>query len=833
MISQTLKHNWTLKRINTGMTYPTSVPTSVYGTLMDQGAMDHPYWKANEEEARKLMEEDYQYSHTFSVDKTLLSYGQILLNFQGLDTLTDIYLNDTFLGSTSNMHRVWEFSVKHLLKAEQNQLIIHFHSPLAYVDKAFKHCPTLGTEDAWNGFSHLRKAHYMFGWDWGAHLPDAGIFRDVTLIGIHHGRIDSVSITQSHQPNLVRLKLAPSFHTEKEWQKEHTLHDLGVDFTYHVSITDPDGSTVIFTDAPSTLEIKNPKLWWPNGLGDQPLYHMKVTLLYKQTPIDSWSRNIGLRTLTMKIEKDQWGESFAHEINGKTVFAMGADYIPEEHILPHKKSKDTKRLLEDCKLANFNSIRVWGGGYYPDDDFYDLCDSLGFIVWQDFMFACSVYELTQEFEDNITQEFIDNIKRIRHHSCLGLWCGNNEMESFVKDGEWVSKPSEIRDYLFMYERIIPKVLKKYDPETFYWPSSPSSGGSFDLPQDPNRGDVHYWDVWHGNKPFSAYRDFGFRYLSEFGFQSLPAIKTIQEGITDDPQDMNLFSYIMEKHQRNHSANGKIMNYMQQTYKYPNNFSSVVYASQLLQADAIRYGVEHFRRNRGRCMGAVYWQLNDCWPVISWSSIDYYGRWKALHYSAKRFFAPVMISCQEESWMTAKADMNRQHFEFEKSIHLNVTNETLETQDLIVHWALRNADGSIVKEEYMDITVMALSSFWLDKVLLPEADVLAQYVSYEIRGKKDSSDVISSGTVIFSYPKYFCYENPNLRYKVEGDRIHIYADAYAKHVELLNEHEDLILSDNYFDMNAGVKTVQVLRGHIKNLRLRSVYDIGRVNDPAIP
>ena len=228
--------------------------------------------------------------------------------------------------------------------------------------------------------------------------------------------------------------------------------------------------------------------------------------------------------MTVRREKDQWGESFAHEVNGVCFFAMGADYIPEDHLLGRRSKERTRKLLEDCRQANFNTIRVWGGGFYPDDWFFDLCDELGLVVWQDFMFACSVYELTEEFEANIRQEFIDNIKRIRHHACLGLWCGNNEMEMFVEERCWVTKYSEVRDYLFMYERILPEILKKYDPETFYWPASPSSGGSFDHPNDPDRGDVHYWKVWHGNRPFAEYRKHFFRYLSEFGFQAFPAKK---------------------------------------------------------------------------------------------------------------------------------------------------------------------------------------------------------------------------------------------------------------------------------------------------------------------
>ena len=535
--------------------------------------------------------------------------------------------------------------------------------------------------------------------------------------------------------------------------------------------------------------------------------------------------------MTMHVEPDEWGASFAHQVNGKDIFAMGADYIPEDHLLGRVTPETTRSLLEQCKAANFNAVRIWGGGYYPEDWFYDICDELGLMVWEDFMFACAVYDLTPEFEANIRAEFVDNIKRLRHHASLGLWCGNNEMEQFVKEGNWVTKPGEVRDYLLMYERVIPEVLQKYDPNTFYWPASPSSGGSFDEPQDPNRGDVHYWDVWHGNKPFSDYRNYYFRYASEFGFQSFPSMKTI-ETISDDPDDWNVFSYVMEKHQRNAGANGKILNYLQQTFRYPTEFTTLLYASQLLQAEAIKYGVEHFRRNRGRCMGAIYWQLNDCWPVASWSSIDYWGRWKALHYYAKRFFAPVMISCEERGWMSAAADMNREHFTFEKSIRLNVTNETLEEKKVFVKWALRNADSSMEYQEEQWVFVKPLSSVWLEKKEFPEIDYFTQYVSYEAW---EEGICVSEGTVIFSYPKYFRYQNPKLSYRLEGEEIIITAQAYAKGVEILNEREDILLSDNYFDMNAGEKRVKILGyaskdktnteiGEVGNLRLRSVYHI---------
>ncbi|MFR1664667.1 MAG: beta-mannosidase [Blautia caecimuris] len=811
MKARELNQNWTMRCVEDLQWQEAIVPGTVYTDLLRNGNMENPYWKDNEDAVCSLMEKDYEYQCTFQGEETS-ELSSVFLRFEGLDTVADIYLNNVHLGNAESMHRIWEYSVKDILLSGENTLKVVFHSPLKFIAEAYKKYGNIGNDDTYEGFMHLRKAHYMFGWDWGAHLPDAGIFRPVFLCSVSHGRIDSVYIRQQHEENKCTLKF-----------KGDCIRETPGEYQWRVLVTAPDGQkyeTALSAEGEGQLVIEDPELWWPNGLGDQPLYQVEAQLLYEGNVEDTWKKRIGLRTMTMQRKKDQYGESFAHEVNGKAFFAMGADYIPEEHLLGRRCEEKTRRLLEDCRLANFNVIRVWGGGFYPDDWFFDICDELGLVVWQDFMFACSVYELTPEFEANIRKEFADNIKRLRHHASLGLWCGNNEMEMFVDERCWVTKASEVRDYLFMYERIIPEVLGEYDPETFYWPASPSSGGSFDNPNDPDRGDVHYWKVWHGNRPFSEYRKHFFRYASEFGFQALPSKKTI-ETFTDDPDDWNLFSYIMEKHQRNYGANGKIMNYMQQTYRYPGDFDTVIYASQLLQADAIRYGVEHFRRNRGRCMGAVYWQLNDCWPVISWSSIDYTGRWKALHYYAKRFFAPVMISCQEESWLTQEANMNRQHFQFEKSIHLNVTNETLGDKEILVKWYVRNAAAEILREEQAVIQVPALESVWLPKEELSEIDVFTQYVSFEAweNGKR-----ISEGTVIFSYPKYFRYENPELSCKVEGNQITVSSPVYAKSVEILNEQEDLVLSDNYFDLNGDSRTVEILRGKPEGLKLRSVWDI---------
>ena len=811
MIKMLINNNWTMRRTDSGRRLPATVPGSVYGDLLSNREIEDPFWKDNEIEVLKLMDYDYEYETFFDADERFLYSTQTVIRFEGLDTLADVYLNGEHIITANNMHRIWEKDVKDLLKCKGNTLKVVFHSPTKFIAKAFSEAPTLGTEDCMQGFVHLRKAHYMFGWDWGAHLPDMGIMRDVSLISYNSVRLNSVNFIQ-HHGNDITLEIIPEF----------DVLDGSKELTVEYEVTAPEGTVSTYRGQDNMISISPDNRWWPRGYGKQNLYTVTVNIYDGESLLDSMTRRVGIRTITMDRTPDKWGERFCVCVNGINIFAMGADYIPEDHLLGRVTPETTRKLLEKAVFANYNSIRVWGGGYYPDDWFYDLCDEMGIIIWQDFMFACAVYDLTPEFEENIRAEFKDNIIRLRHHASLGLMCGNNEMEQFVKEGVWVTKPSEIEDYTRMYEQILPSMMKELAPQVFYWPASPSSGGGFDEPQDENRGDVHYWDVWHGNKPFSEYRKFHFRYLSEFGFQSFPSVKTI-ETITDDERDMNIFSYIMERHQRNGSANGKIMNYMQQTYRYPTDFDTLIYASQLLQANAIRYGVEHFRRNRNddRCMGAVYWQFNDCWPVASWSSVDYEGRLKALHYYARRFFAPVMISCKEEGMLGSSQELVRLPFSFNKSVRFCVSNETLEDKTVQISWQIRDSKASVLKSSEIVRSVPKQTSLWLDKEELPGIDIYNEYVSYQA---SIGDEVISEGTVIFSLPKYFRFIDPNLRYEVDGNMITIHADSYAGSVEIRNDNDDLILTDNFFDMNAGTKTVKVLSGKITDLRLRSVYDI---------
>ncbi len=822
MYQLNLNGAWRMGEVGQSFEMDAQVPGSVYMDLLRAGRMDDPFYRDNELQAFELMYKDYRYTRSFMADEVLLSKDAVLLRCEGLDTLGQIAINGHVIAKVDNMHRTWEFDVKSAMHLGKNEIEIIFYSPLNYILDEYDKRPSWGSSDATLGFQHLRKAHCMFGWDWGPRLPDAGIWRNISLLGIDSARLNSIYITQAHQTGSVTL----SFEPEADIIKPSA-------FSYHITVTSPTGEVYSQQGSELTVTIPDPLLWWPSGYGDQPLYTVKAALMLDGIPLDVWEKRIGLRTMGICREKDEWGESFCHEVNGVKIFAMGADYIPQDNLLPRVNPERTRRLLEDAKLANFNCVRIWGGGYYPDDFFFDICDELGLMVWQDFMYACAYYDLTASFEDSITHETIDNIKRLRHHASLALWCGNNEMELFqaaaaqefalkgTVSGFAPHKPHHMADYFKLFEHLIPKLLKQYDPQRFYWPASPSSGGSFDEPNDPSRGDVHYWDVWHGEKPFTEYRKFHFRYVSEFGFQSFPCLKTVESFTL--PNERNIFSRVMERHQRNGAANGKILSYLSQTYLYPNGFDSLLYASQLLQADAIRYGVEHWRRFRGRCMGAIIWQLNDCWPVASWASIDYYGRWKALHYAAKRFFAPVLISACEENEVTQNPKINEfLRGAIERSVALCVTNDTLAQVSGVVTWALRNADSSIVQEGTISLAIPALSAKWLEKMAFPDASLTGQYFSYHWQ----SAGVSSGGTVLWCAPKHFDFIDPKLTVCLKDGEVVVSSQAFARFVEIRSDDPDMLLSDNYFDMNGGETRLRVLRGNPSGLSVRSVYHIGR-------
>lgn len=781
-----------------------TVPGSVYSFLLEKELMPDPYYRANEREALKLMENDFDFSKKFNFEK---SDSPVLLHCDGLDTLCDIYINGRYIAHTDNMHRSYEFDVTDALSDGENEIKLTFLSPNKFVRDMYAKEGGYGCGSSLHGCQHLRKASCMMGWDWGPMLPDAGIWKDIYLLTVDSDRINEVHITQRHTNG--KVYVMPSVKTEKG-----TADII-------INIKGPDGCQFTLP-ANTESEIENAKLWWPNGFGEQNLYTFNIELSENGQIVDSASKRIGLRELKLIREKDDWGESFCHEVNGIRFFAMGADYIPEDNILSRYSKERTYNLIKQCRDCNFNAIRVWGGGIYPHDYFFDACDEYGLVVFNDLMFACMVVPDYQSMIDNIEAEVRENLIRIRHHASIAVICGNNEMEE-GQEYWWnfEGKTQRKASYLKMFEKMIPDIVREVCPYIPYVPSSPSSFGSFVDPCNENYGDCHYWEVWHSGKPYSEYRNHYFRYLSEFGFESFPSEKTVNTFTL--PEDRNAFSRVMELHQRCNDANRKILTYLADTFKYPTDFGTLLYASQLLQAEAIKYGVEHLRRHRGRCMGALYWQLNDIWPVASWASIDYFGRYKALQYVAKRFFAPVMISCCEigETATRPFVVMQPDFYDYSTQARLSVANETTKEVSGTVNWELRCADSKILQSGSENITVPALSSVWLHNMDFNKTDVENNYLSFSFCV---DGTTVSEGTVLFTVPKHFNFVNPNLRYEINGDEITIYADAYAKYVEIDSPDSDFILSDNYFDMNAGSKKVKILEGIPKTLRLRSVYDI---------
>lgn len=784
------------------------IPGTVLSGLLAAGKIKDPFYRTNEDATRALFWKDYVFTRTFDVDEELLAQQHIVLVCEGLDTLAEISINGTFLAKTDNMHRTWKFQAKKLLHPGKNEIQIVFRSVLRFIEdypyeahKKINYIPC----GSMKGNQLLRKAHSMFGWDWGPQTIDAGIFRDIYLQGYSHARIEDIRIHQQHAKNVsvqTSITLSESVPGQKLCVE---LSEDGADKPLQTKLCKTNADGVAAVD----FVIENPKLWWPNDYGDQPLYIVRTTLLDEDgTSLESITRRIGLRTLTISQEKDEWGNEFAFCVNGVKIFTRGGNYIPDDCLYTRITEKKLDYILESCRRAHFNCVRVWGGGYYPSDAFYDLCDEKGLIVWQDLMYACNVYDVTDAFAENCRQETYDNVRRLRHHASLGLWCGNNEIESAWDHwGDFQKETPYLRaDYIRLFEEVLPKAVQEADGETFYWHSSPSSGGCFDNPDDANRGDTHYWDVWHGQKPFTDYCKYFFRFCSEFGFQSFPCAKTVNSFTLED--DRNIFSRVMESHQKNDAANGKMLYYLSENLRYPKDLTHLLYASQVLQGMAIKYGVDHWRRNRGRCMGTLYWQINDNWPAPSWSSIDYFGRWKALHYMAQKFYAPHAVSMTLE----------------DHRCHVYFSNESFETTEYSLTLSIRDLSGNVL-ETYetkgnspafsaIETAVVDICS-WEDQ----KDDVFLEAVIHT----KDQK-VLKDVETLVPY-KYLNLKNPVISTEAEETNdafiLHISSDCFAPFVALDFDDADVIFSDNFFHLTD--KTVQdiivkkedILQGHFEN------------------
>jgi beta-mannosidase len=692
------------------------------------------------------------------------------------------------------MFRIWRFDVEPLLKKTDNLIEISFRSPVEH------DLPRVGERgyelmtvfDGPKTSPYTRKAPYHYGWDWGPRLVTSGIWRPVVLQGWDGVRLIDVQVVQ-RQVSAEAAKL--TFNVEFESDGDHTVDVMVEDSTgafapRTVRIDVHAGVSVTAVDA----EIRNPRLWWPNGLGEQPLYTFHARVSADGVEADEMSIRAGLRSVELVRTREDGGESFTFVVNGIPVFAKGANWIPADSFVNRVDRGRYRTLLQSAADANMNMLRVWGGGIYEDTDFYELCDELGLMVWQDFMFACNLYPGDEEFLASVRQEAVDNVRRLRNHPSVVLWCGNNEVESAWREwGNDEKFPEEVwQHYLRLFHELLPEVVAEHDPRRAYWPSSASSNLEA-LPSSPDFGDIHHWGVWHGRWPFERYRESVPRFVSEYGFQSFPELATIERFAL--PEDYDVHSPVMEAHQKNTQGNEIIREYMQREFPEPADFETFLYLSQILQAHGIALGTEHFRRIRPRCMGALYWQLNDCWPVASWSSLDYFGRWKALHYYARRFFAKILLSPVEE----------------EDQLRFYIVSDDPAPMPAELRVRLLDFEGNELHASASGVVVTPLESRVYGALplgrLLGDANAGRLLLHSALT---DGDTVLSSDVHLFVPLGELELPDPAIDVQVTpadgAFRISLHGDRFAKDVALSVPGIDGFFSDNFFDLLPGEEAV---------------------------
>lgn len=604
-----------------------ALPGDVHSALLEAGIIPDPYYGRNEYDVRWVAERDWVLSRMFTVDDPSAD-----LVIDGLDTVAEVTINGRTVLKAANSFRTWRADISDAAVAGENRIEIIIRSSIAEAEKRQAVQPFYvpwhkGNCPIPNG-NMLRKPQCDFGWDWNIALAPLGIYGAIRLEPKRAARLAGVSVSQHHETGRVRLDLVAKIDGEAPGN--------GVEF----EIAGQRREAVVSDGkASAELTIDAPDLWWPAGLGGQPLHDLVVRM-----DGQTLHRRIGLRRIDLVVEHDEAGTGFRFRVNGRDVFARGANWIPADALPGRITPEKTRDLLQSAVDANMNMLRVWGGGRYEPDWFYDLCDELGIMVWQDFMFACNLYPATPDFLAEVDAEVRETVARIDHHACLALWCGDNELLGALT---WFEESRDNRDrYLVAYDRLnrtIERALKETAPDANWWPSSPSPGymNFGDGWHDDTSGDMHFWSVWHEGRDFEHYRDVSPRFCSEFGFQSYPSMNVIRTFA--EPKDFNIAAPVLESHQKNAGGNARIAETMFRYFRFPEGFENFVYLSQVQQGLAIRTAVTHWRSLKPHCMGTLYWQLNDTWPVASWSSLDYGGGWKLLHHMARDFFAPVMVS----------------------------------------------------------------------------------------------------------------------------------------------------------------------------------------------
>jgi beta-mannosidase len=738
-----------------------TVPGCVHTDLRRHQLIPDPFWGMNEEALHWIEDHDWEYRTTFTIPAALLDEEAVELVADGLDTVATVTLNGQRVAATENMFTGYRWNVKPLLRRGRNELVIHFASAMSYIRTHRTGHQPKEFNDPVGRCTVIRKQQCQFGWDWGPRLVTAGIWRDIRLEAWTGNRLRSVVVRQRHEAD-------GSVTISAEPELARADPDIVCDLTLSLGgaeVARVDNSSV------STLKcrIENPALWWPHGHGAQPLYTITVQVrAVDGRPIGRWSRRIGLRTIALDRPTDQWGESFQFVVNGRPLFAKGANWIPAHSFVTTLTRDDYRRDLQAATEANMNMVRVWGGGIYESEDFYDLCDELGLLVWQDFMFACSLYPGDDAFLASCREEADYQVRRLRHRASLALWCGNNEIFA-LNTTELRQNAPLLRDYEALFHRVLPEIVAAADPATPYWPSSPWRGETdAGHPTGEKQGDTHYWDVWHARHPVKDYEKHAFRFVSEFGMQSYSSPAT--NATFCPPDDTNVFGPVMENHQKNRAGNQIILDYVSRRYRFPKSQDDLIYLSQLNQAYCMQVGVEHYRRLMPRCMGALYWQLNDCWPVASWSSIEFTGRWKALHYVARRFFAPALVTVHVPGDETAIIGNYRRSTVNEA--HLYTVYDSPESAKGLLRWDFVHLDGRVLASGRQRVELRYGES--VRQKTLSLAGILTKYdrdhfylrVVLEIGGQR-----VSEETTFFTAPRFLALPKgkPRVTVKMLGKK----------------------------------------------------------------
>jgi beta-mannosidase len=805
---------WQYRKLEVKKWSDAVVPGCIHTDLLKDGVIEDPYYRLNEKQQQWIGKTDWEYKTVFNINDKTLREQNVNIIFDGLDTYADVYLNGEKVLGADNMFRTWSVDVKPKLKVGQNELRVYFHNVFKvnrpkYDSAAYRLMAFANNDQADVKLNlYSRKAGFHYGWDWGPRLITAGIWRPVKLISWSNYKIDDVYYRQKNvtaQKAEISAEFEVSSSTETN-AKMAISHEGKILISQNINLKPGKNNIVL------PFTIPNPKLWWTNGLGEQPLYTFEATLKSQKGAVDTFQKRIGIRSVEIVREKDAFGKSMYVKLNGVPVFMKGVNYIPQDNFQNRVKKGHYEHILGSAKMANMNMIRVWGGGIYEEDLFYDLCDEYGLLVWQDIMFACGMYPSDDQFLENTKNEVIENVKRLRNHPSIALYCGNNENEISWYNWGWKEKYNEDiqkryeADLKKLFYQTIPNAIAIADPDRYYHPSSPIAGIGKDRPME--EGDTHYWGVWHGKEPFENFGKNVSRFVSEYGFQSYPEFNSIKK--FSIPEDWSLQSDVMHAHQRSMADEGRdkdygnrlINTYLEMNFNTPKNFETYLYVVQALQAKGVKMAVESHRRQRADnyCMGTLYWQINDCWPVASWSSIDYYGKWKGLHYIVKKAYEQVLTTFSEK----------------DGKLGVYIVSDNLDP--------LPNAE----------LTVQALdfkgNEIWSKNTTVTiKPNTSSEYISIDIKdlyGKHDGKSVYVKAVVkakgqVLSENRYFFDTEKNLNLppdeitytakKIsEGYELTLNSKTFAKYVMISSDMDDFFLSDNYFDLDAGESKSVVIK-----------------------